>query len=115
MRKNIYTLVAARIRQERKRAGLTMEQLAEAAGIGASFLAYIETEGRKPSLATIEKIAAALGIPVANLFKDAPAPAMTSEYKFAHQIASVIRDKTEAQKATILNTVKTLAKNLGKS
>jgi len=47
MRKNIYEVVGDRIREERKRAGLTIEQLAESTGISTSFLAYIETKKKK--------------------------------------------------------------------
>ena len=46
MGKNIYDIVGDRIREERKRTGLTIEQLAESAGISTSFLAYIETKKR---------------------------------------------------------------------
>jgi transcriptional regulator with XRE-family HTH domain len=112
MGKDIYEVLAKRIREARKRSGLTLERLAEAAGIGASFLAYIETGGRKPSLATIDKIAGALRIPVAELFKDAPPHPPKDDYQFAQQVSSLVRDTTPSQKATVLNTIKALAKSL---
>lgn len=36
MRKNIYDILGERVREERKRTGLTIEQLAESAGISAN-------------------------------------------------------------------------------
>ncbi|MBI4802794.1 MAG: helix-turn-helix transcriptional regulator [Elusimicrobia bacterium] len=65
MFKSIYDILGDRVREERKKAGLTIEELAGLAQISSSFPAYIETKGRKASLATIEKLAQALSIPVA--------------------------------------------------
>lgn len=91
-----------RIREGRKHAGLTMEKLAELAGISTSFLAYIETKGRKASLATIEKLAEALRIPVARLFETAPGPGKDAVYAATRQFAQLIHDKNAAQTAGIL-------------
>jgi transcriptional regulator with XRE-family HTH domain len=112
-REDIYAVLAARIRGEREAAGLTIEQLAERAGIGASFLGLIETRERKPSLATVAAVADALGIPVAALFRDVPVRRGGEAYKFAQQLASLVRDKTRAQRAVIMSTVRALARSLG--
>ena len=50
MPKSIYDILGDRVREERKKAGLTIERLAGLAGISPSFLAYIETKGRRPAL-----------------------------------------------------------------
>lgn len=112
MTQDIYKLVARRIREERTRAGLSMVQLAEAAGIGPSFLGYIETEDRKPSLQTITKLANALKIPVADLFRGVAVKSGGSDYRLIQQFTHMIRTKTSAQKATIMNTLRALAKSL---
>lgn len=51
-----------RIREIRKKKGLTLEQLAGAAGISIAYLADIETGNRRGSAETIERIAAGLGV-----------------------------------------------------
>lgn len=59
-----------RIREARERAGLTQVDLAERAGMSKSQLYQIETDwrGRVPTVATVQRIAAALGEPWHELF-----------------------------------------------
>jgi len=54
--------IGANIRKERKRQLLTMEQLAEKAGITDNFLGKIERGEGMPSLETIDSIACALSV-----------------------------------------------------
>lgn len=57
------------LRQERERAGLTQEQLAERADISARFVSFLETGRRQPSLSAIEVLCGALEIQMAELLK----------------------------------------------
>lgn len=50
------------IREIRESFGLTIEQLAERAGISSSFLSRLERDGRNLSLKSIDRIARALGV-----------------------------------------------------
>ncbi|MCM2303082.1 MAG: helix-turn-helix domain-containing protein [Elusimicrobia bacterium] len=59
------------IRAYRKRLKLTIEQLAEAAGIDSNYLAHLETGSKTPSLPTVAKIIDALDIAPAALFAGA--------------------------------------------
>lgn len=59
--------LAGKLKRLRKRRGLTQEQLAEAAGIGRSYLARLETARQDPTLSTIEKLAKALKVKPATL------------------------------------------------
>ena len=61
--------VAMRIKALRERKGWTQEMLAEKAGIGRSHLARLETARQDPTLATLEKIAAAFRVHVTKLLK----------------------------------------------
>ena len=115
MRKNIYDIVGERIREERKRAGLTIEQLAESAGISTSFLAYIETKKKKASLETIEKLAKALRISIADLFKTVPAPEKDHIYDAFIGFAQLIRENKPDEIRTIIDTVKTTLKKFPRS
>lgn len=50
------------IRANRQRLKLTIEQLAEAAGVDANYLAHVETASKTPSLPMVEKVLDALGV-----------------------------------------------------
>jgi transcriptional regulator with XRE-family HTH domain len=110
--RNIYDIVGERIREERKKAGLTIERLAELAQISPSFLAYIETKGRKASLETIQKLAEALRLPVARIFETTPGPGKDAIYTAMQQFAQIIRDKNSAETTGIIEVAKTAAKHL---
>lgn len=49
--------------------GLSQERLAQIAGLDRTYISGLERGVRNPSLATIEKIAAALDVSVPALFK----------------------------------------------
>jgi transcriptional regulator with XRE-family HTH domain len=110
--KDIYGIVGERVREERKRAKLTIEQLAELADISPSFLAYIETKGRKASLETIQKLAEALRISVAELFRDAPGPKKDATYNATQEFSQLLRDKGEKETKAILAAARAVSKAL---
>jgi transcriptional regulator with XRE-family HTH domain len=64
----VYKL-GVKIRVLRKAAGLTQEQLAEAAGVSVNFIGYVERGQRAPSIKTLEQIAQALNVPPKKLFE----------------------------------------------
>jgi len=115
MRKDIHAVVGGRIREERQRAGLTMEKLAELAGISTSFVAYIETRGKKASLETIEKVANALRIPVADLFRTIPGPNKDYIYNAAQNFAQLIRDRNPDEIYAALNVAKTTLNSIART
>ncbi len=96
------------IRQRRTQAGLTIAQLAELAGVDAGFLAYIETAKKSPSLITTAKLAAALRIPLAELFEDAPKEGTNVEHKLQHHLHSLLHGRSPSQKADLLDLFKKL-------
>lgn len=58
------------IREERKRQGLTMEQLGKKMGISGSLVGRYERGEENPKIETVERFANALGILVADLYPD---------------------------------------------
>ena len=60
----IKELIGKRIRELRKARGLTIERLAEIAHIGEKYLGDIERGKENPTVATLEKLARALGLRV---------------------------------------------------
>src|SRR5262249_50899537 len=67
------TALGERIRALRTERQLQQRQLAEKAGLTPSMVSQIESGRLSPSLNTVGKLAAALGIPIASLFDGQPA------------------------------------------
>jgi len=61
-------LLGARIKELRKRAGLSQDQLAEKVGIESKYLSRIEVGKRYPALETLDNIADALQVGTKELF-----------------------------------------------
>lgn len=59
-----------RIRALRERRGLTQEDFARRSGISISFASLLERGERSPSYDTLVQVAAALEVPLAELFRD---------------------------------------------
>lgn len=55
------------LRHQRELAGLTQEQLAEKADLDRTFISLLERGKRQPSLGTVLRLAAALGLTAAEL------------------------------------------------
>jgi len=62
--------VATRIRALREARGFSIRALAEAAGVSPATLSQIEANQTSPSVATLEKLAHGLRVPVAAFFAD---------------------------------------------
>ena len=62
------TLLGARIKEIRKRSGLTQDELAERIDVEAKYLSRIEVGKRYPSLEVLEHIADALQVEMKELF-----------------------------------------------
>jgi transcriptional regulator with XRE-family HTH domain len=56
------------VRRRRKALGLTLEELAERAGLTPNYLGTVETGKRDPSLSTVYGVAKGLRVPPADLF-----------------------------------------------
>lgn len=66
---NANELLGKRIRELRKRAGLTQEQLAEQLGIDQKHMSRIELGKSYPSLDRLSKIAEVVSVPLPKLFR----------------------------------------------
>lgn len=67
-------LLSANLLRLRTERGWTQEDLAYEAGLHRTFVGHVERKGRNPSLETVESLAAALGVQLAELFAQ---PTMT--------------------------------------
>ncbi len=100
--------VGAGIRAWRKKAGLTMNQLAELADIDGGFLATIETGKKAPSVVTLAKLAKALDVRLADLFQEVSQQSETLDAKLAHQFKSLAHGRSATEKADLLALLKQL-------
>jgi transcriptional regulator with XRE-family HTH domain len=100
--------VGAGIRAWRKKAGLTMNQLAELADIDGGFLATIETGKKAPSVVTLAKLAKALGIRAGALFDAVPQEAAPLDAQLERQLKSLAHGRSAAEKSDLLAIFKQL-------
>jgi transcriptional regulator with XRE-family HTH domain len=63
--------VAKILRQEREKRGLSMNVIAERAGLSQQMVSYVEREMRNPTLETLLRISAALEIDFATVMRQA--------------------------------------------
>lgn len=110
---SVYATVAKQLRLRRLQAGLTIEDLADTAGISVSFLAYLETSKKKPSLDTLAKLAAALKVPVSEFFNEKTVPDVAGKkQKALNRILKLLQNQSPENTETILATVTVLSRKL---
>ncbi len=100
--------IGAGIRAWRKKAGLTMNQLAELAEIDGGFLATIETGKKAPSVVTLAKLAKALNIAPGDLFREVPHEPVSLDAQLEHQLKSLAHGRSAAEKSDLLAILKQL-------
>ena len=83
---NIKEILAANLRENRRKKGLTQEKLAEMADISLRYLAMLETGDGFPSAEVLEKLAEALDIEAFELFY----PSSTPEGALSHLVQTII-------------------------
>ncbi|GAA3287506.1 XRE family transcriptional regulator [Dactylosporangium vinaceum] len=66
-----------RIKRERQRRGLTLQELAAASGVSRSMLSEVERHGRVPTVVVLDRIATGLGTSIARLLRDERPPETT--------------------------------------
>lgn len=106
-RLDIYGFIGVRIRDMRKARGLTLEELAGAAGMNTSFLQAIEKNKKRPSVLKLHNICLALDVPMETMFKDAPVPPKETDV-FARKVSLLVRDSSPRTREKALSVLKTL-------
>ena len=113
MSNDIYTVVAKHLRLKRLQAGLTIEDLADAAQISPSFLAYLEANKKKASLTTVVKLAKALNVSISELFNEKTVPGTPPDtQKSINKLLKLLGNQTPENTETILATLAILSKKL---
>ena len=68
MKSDVLVKFGKRVREERRKAGLSQEQLAADAGLHRTYIGMIERAEKNLTLGNIDKIAKALGLAIKDLF-----------------------------------------------
>lgn len=87
----------AAVRAQRKHLGISQEELAGRAGLHRTYVADVERGARNLSLASIEKLAHALEVPIPALFSQSPGP-VNHEPRGLVDILLVESDLQEAER-----------------
>lgn len=75
---SLHSRIAARLRQLRQDAGLSLDALAQKSGVSRSNISLIERGQSSPTAVVLDKLSSALGVSVASMFEAGPAPAAPS-------------------------------------
>lgn len=103
----IHGKLGAKLRELRVAHNLSVRTLAARVGFSPSFISQVESEAVSPSLASLEKIAAELGVSLAQLFsslEDTPRTVLrvderpTFESAWSHSVVEVLTDTAASRK-----------------
>jgi XRE family transcriptional regulator, regulator of sulfur utilization len=93
--------IGARVKAERQRLGLTLRALAERTGFSASFLSQVELDQTSPSLASLAKLAHALGVTLSSLLAEQEAPSEVTVIR-ARERGALRSEWSKASVSTLL-------------
>ncbi|MDH5676380.1 MAG: helix-turn-helix domain-containing protein [Myxococcales bacterium] len=94
--------LASNLRRLRRQAGLTQQDLADAAKIARATLASMERDGANPGLESVVAVAAALGVNLDELVSPAPAERV---FKVTREEAREVRDESGGFVARVMSPV----------
>ncbi|MDX6768952.1 MAG: helix-turn-helix transcriptional regulator [Elusimicrobiota bacterium] len=96
------------VRARRKNAGLTIGRLAEMVDVDAGFMTHIELGMRMPSLPTAARIAEALDISLAELFKAVPKTPPKAEEQLVSHLRHLLLTRNPTQREALIAILKQL-------
>ena len=96
-----------RIREERQKRNLTLEQLAEKCDISSNFLGQLERGKNVPSLKSLIRIANVLEVSIDGLLFENLEKISSQDY-FSRQVEDITRDFDTTQKQTVIDILKLL-------
>jgi transcriptional regulator with XRE-family HTH domain len=98
--------IGKKIREHRKKAGLSLESLALSAEITPNFLGDVERGVKKPSIDTLENLLAVLGISLSEFFNFELELKSDNEQPELKKIISNLRRLPDEELKTINNIIK---------
>ena len=107
--RDLLKAVGRRVRSAREELGLTQDQLAERAGLHVSYVGQIERGLREPSLKSLEAVATALSLQLADLLAEDP----LKEGRLLRELERVVGDLEPPQQREVLDVVRRVVKLAG--
>ncbi|MDR1410980.1 MAG: helix-turn-helix domain-containing protein [Spirochaetaceae bacterium] len=104
----IREVLAANLKENRRKLGLTQERLAEEADVSTHYIAMIETCNKYPKPEMLERLAKALGIEPCQLFSVSAAPEEALErlrQSIIADVKQVMADMRQVVRETIQETL----------
>ena len=101
-------LLGKRIKEERKKRGLTQEKLAELSGISNNFISYIESGNKNASLKTIKRITDTLQITLSDLFSEMAIPKKARPNMPTNKFLYLIQDESLSTKEFLFDVCKSI-------
>ena len=102
-------LFGQRLREQRTEQDLTIEQLAEKAGLSPNYVGAIERGEKEPSLSTVVSLLNALNLPADSLLRDL---VNTASHVTDDEISGKLQGLTPMQKKAALDLLDTYITNL---
>lgn len=100
-------LLGARIKELRKRRGISQEQLADRVDVDPKFISFIECGRSAPSLETIENIARALNMEIKELFEFAH---LQTGAVGVEELQSLVHEADEGTRKLLLKFMRALTR-----
>jgi transcriptional regulator with XRE-family HTH domain len=108
-KKDAWLAIGRRIKEERKRRGLTQHALADAADLSDKFISNIERGSRQPATKTLQAIAGALQLEPKDLYTDVPSTYKPLDSDLA-QLASLLKDASADDRAAAISLIRALVR-----
>ncbi len=101
--------VGLKIKDERKRRGLTQRDLADATGLSEQFISNLERGQRHPGTKTLRAIAGVLKIQPAELYSDMPSTHNPLDPVLA-KLGSILKDASAEDRARVVDVARSLVR-----
>ena len=104
MENDIYRTMGTAVRNHRLRHGWSQEELGERACLHPSYIGQIERGTKKISLATLQKLSAALKVKISDLLREKPISYKPSTWE--SKITGIVRDRPVDQQKRAYRIIK---------
>ena len=104
MKTDIYRTLGAAVRACRHKLGWSQEEFGERSGLHPSYIGQIERGTKKISLATLQKLSAALKVKISDLLQEKAVDYKPSTWE--NKIAGIIRDRPVDQHKRTYSIIK---------